>query len=199
MKLRVLERAPPGGIVTAHFGTMQVPLAKVGLPPSAGREHTLAMKYFAYVSSAKVDQLYDQLTNVAASSIKVKRTRGRKRAGKAEVSMFSALSLGGDVEGESGEEWEMTGNRSTVQKLRSVLAHLEQNADIGDLTAVCRAKARKPLNAFAYLYSGEFVVLGELQRERSHGGSTYGGNISIKCRVAQGSARSFSAVKVSSY
>lgn len=137
------------------------------------------MKYFVYVSSAKVDQLYDQLTNVAASSIKIKRTRGRKRAGKAEVSMFSALSFGGDIEGESGEEWEMTGNRSAVQKLRSVLAHLEQNADIGDLDAVCRAKARKPLNSFAYLYRGEFVVLGELQRERSHGNSTYGGDISI--------------------
>jgi hypothetical protein len=175
-KVHVVVWPARGGRVRLSERTLG---AQKSLASVARRMSYSGMKYFAYVSTAEVDQLYDQITSVAASSVKIKRTRGRKRTGKAGISMFSAISVGGELEGESGEEWEMSGNRSAVQKLRSVLAHICENEDVGNLAAVCHAKAKKPLSSFAYFYSGEFIVLGELQRERTNGETTYGGNISI--------------------
>ena len=128
-----------------------------------------ALKYFSYISRAKVNQLYEQITDFAVEKRTVKRGRHGETFAEASTGSFLGL-LKGDLKlgGRLSRDIEEVGSVTTIQKAIKVSEYIEQNEQVDDLGELCRRKEGVLLNAFCYRYEGKFLALGELYRKRSY-------------------------------
>jgi hypothetical protein len=129
------------------------------------------LKYFAYISRAKINQLHEQLTDFAAENKSTKRTRDAEpKSGLGSRAFFSALRGNLSLRGRSSNISEEAGTETVVQKLVKVIEHIEAREKVLDLTKLCKKKEGVRLDAFCYSYSGKFFALGEIGREKSDRG-----------------------------
>lgn len=133
------------------------------------------LMYFSYISRAKVNQLYDQITDFAVEKKSVK--RGKQGETSAEAGMGGLfgfikgnLSAGGRYTHDSEE----TGVETTVQKATKVIEYIEKNEEVYDLNELIENKAGVTLDAFCYRYKGRFFALGGIYRGESSGLSING-------------------------
>ena len=117
------------------------------------------MDFFAYVSRSKVSQLHDQLKPRSVSEWKQRKsTTGEGQVDGGVAALFGWLKANASVKASRGSVVETTESQSTIQKLRDVLAYIEQNKKVLDLNELCERSEGKQLDAFAYAYSGNFYV-----------------------------------------
>jgi hypothetical protein len=127
------------------------------------------LKYFSYISRAKVNQLYEQITDFAVEKKTVKRGRQGETSAEAGTGSFFGLLKGTlKLGGKLSRDVEEVGSVTTVQKAIKVIEYIEQNEQISDLAELCRRKEGVLLNAFCYRYEGKFLALGELYRDRGY-------------------------------
>jgi hypothetical protein len=130
------------------------------------------LRYFAYVSRAKVDQLHDQLTDFQVTSKSVK--KGKEGDASAEAganALFGFIKGGLKVGARSRMDVEETGAQSTVQRLVKVLEHVGKSEKVLDLAQICTRKQGVKLDAFCYTYSGKFFALANIGRKSERYGS----------------------------
>jgi hypothetical protein len=144
---------------------------------------TEKLKYFAYISRAKIKQLHDQLSQFSVEQWSVR--QGIEAQDDAEVGVDAILGLlkgGVPLSGHRTVTVGQTGKQSVVQLLIPVLEHIKQHERVLDLGSLCRRKQGVALNAFAYSYSGSFSTLAELGRSRRSG---YSGGLHIPGRALE--------------
>jgi hypothetical protein len=123
------------------------------------------LKYFAYVSRAKVKQLHDQLTDLSVTQRSVNRTReGTVNANVGSDSLLGIIKAGFSLGTRRSYAVQDVGQQSTIQQLKVVLTHIHEHEKVLDLGRLCREQAGVSLDAFAYLYTGEFFTLATLDR-----------------------------------
>lgn len=123
------------------------------------------LKYFAYVSRAKVKQLHEQLTELSVSERSV--TRGKEGSASANVgsdSLLSILKAGFTLNSRRSYSVQEKGHETEIQQLQTVLQHIYRHEKVLDLNELCRNRAGVSLDAFAYTYTGEFFALANLGR-----------------------------------
>jgi len=123
-------------------------------------ESSRTLRYYSYVSRAKVEQLYDQL--------QLRRPTADSRSPNSLSPLLSQYFQPGDYQDE------LTG--FPVRKLEAVLHHIDRHEKVLNLAELCRQKAGVRLDAFCYAYQGSFYSLGVIERGSSRSGS---GGISI--------------------
>jgi hypothetical protein len=131
------------------------------------------LKYFSYVSRAKVKQLHDQLSDFSVGQRTSKRTAGA--SGGVELganALFGFLKSGFRADANSSRVIEEVGQKTVVQQLMEVMQHIKQNERVLDLAELCTRQEGVSLDAFAYVYSGRFFALGDVGREDKYGGIT---------------------------
>lgn len=118
----------------------------------------MAVRYFSYVSTTKISQLYEQITELSDVTESSKETSERAGGVKASGGLAQIFSAGveGTLMNQSVVEY--SGKRSDIQKLRSLIWHFDQNEQIDDLNELCEQGSGTGLKAFAYIYRGEFRV-----------------------------------------
>jgi len=131
---------------------------------------TNGLMYFSYISRAKVNQLYDQITDFAVEKKSVKRGRQGETSAEAGVGgllgfIQGSLRAGGKYTHDSEE----TGVETTVQKASKVIEYIEKNETVYDLNKLIENKAGVTLDAFCYRYRGRFFALGGIDRRQSSG------------------------------
>jgi hypothetical protein len=132
-----------------------------------------SLRYFAYISRSKVNQLYDQITDFAVERKSVKRAKDADA--KAEVGSSALLTFlrgGLSFGARYSQTSEETGSETVVQKLMKIVDYIEANEKVLDLARLCERGEGVALNAFCYSYSGKFFALGQVGRETSHYGIT---------------------------
>jgi hypothetical protein len=131
------------------------------------KETAAKLKYFAYVSAYKVEQLYDQLVAVRPDKVKVGRNQKTDVSSEAGIGkLLSFLSLAFKAGHSRGGHIEIEGATSIMQKLGTVLAHIKENEQVKDLNALCNNQQQEPLDAFAYTYSGAFTTFASMSRRK---------------------------------
>jgi hypothetical protein len=121
------------------------------------------LKYYAYISRSKVNQLHDQLKDFAVEKKSVKRSSAAAVKGEAG-GMLGFFKAGVSADKSLGTEVEELGRETAVQKLATVLDYIDNNEKVLDLAQVCRERAGAALDAFCYVYEGSFYALGRLGR-----------------------------------
>jgi hypothetical protein len=134
-------------------------LDRMRTTPAPVKSGTPKLRYYSYVSRAKVEQLFEQLHQPVPD------TRSQNSFRPLLSHFFEPGSY----------SHELTG--FPIRKLDAVLAHINQNEKVLDLAELCRQKAGMQLDAFCYAYQGSFYSLGTIER-RSWGGGAGGINIS---------------------
>jgi hypothetical protein len=122
------------------------------------------LRFYAYVSRAKVNQLYEQLSDYSVDKKTVTREKSGDLAVDAGVSALLGVFKGSlKAGGRLGENVEEAGEVTTIQKLARVLEHIDRYERVIDLGA---AIDRGPgsLDAFCYTYTGQFAVMGQISR-----------------------------------
>jgi hypothetical protein len=131
------------------------------------------LKYFAYVSRAKVKQLHDQLSDFSVAQRTSKRSSGGTGGLDLGASaLFGFLKSGLRFDASTSRVIEEVGQKTVIQQLTDVMLHIEENERVLDLVQLCANQADVSLDAFAYTYSGRFFALGEMGREEKRGGIT---------------------------
>jgi hypothetical protein len=136
------------------------------------------LSYFAYISRAKVNQLYDQITKFAVEKYSV--TKATEGSGDAEAganALFGFLRGNVKVGGKYTVDVEQVGRETTVQKLLKVIDHIEQKERILDLNELCEKKEGVELNAFCYTYSGKFLALANMETGKYRSLSVHAGSL----------------------
>jgi hypothetical protein len=128
------------------------------------------LAYFSYISPAKVNQLYDQLTDFAVNKKTVK--RGKESEGQAAAQAggdaffgFLKAGLSFGARGRLHTDIEEEGAETLVQKLTKVVNYISKHEKVLDLNELSTKKEGVPLDAFCYIYKGQFYVLGEFGRK----------------------------------
>ena len=128
-----------------------------------------SMRFFAYISRAKVDQLHHQITDVAVEHKTVTRKRERHISGEASTNpLLGAFKLGAKGGAGWGDDVQEVGSPSVVHRLTELLAHIDDNETVLDLGRAIDEQAGVKLDAFCYFYSGAFRVLGQFGRQRGY-------------------------------
>jgi hypothetical protein len=106
------------------------------------------LRYFCYVSRAKVAQLFSQLN----STPRLTETDKRPDVGQSEyLAYLQSLAYG-------TRAWSDVDPTDTIQRLRIILWHIVNRERVDDLNRICRSKAGVELKAFCFAYSGTFRV-----------------------------------------
>jgi hypothetical protein len=127
----------------------------------------VALKYFAYVSAYKVDQLYDQLVALRPDRVRVGRSHKTDVATEAGLGkLLSFLTLGAKASHSRGTDIEVEGAPPLMQKLDTVLKHINENEVVMDLNTLCERRQGDRLDALAYTYSGPFTAFATLNRRQ---------------------------------
>lgn len=125
-----------------------------------------SLKYFAYVSRAKVKQLHEQLSEMSVTQRAITRSReGTVNANVASDSLLGIIKAGFNFGTRRSFAVQETGQETSIQQLQTVLQHIHQHEKVLDLNELCRNRAGVALDAFAYTYTGEFFALANLARE----------------------------------
>jgi hypothetical protein len=138
------------------------------------------LKYFSYISRAKVKQLHDQLSDFSVGQRTSKRTAGA--SGSVDLganALFGFLKSGFRAGANTSRVIEEVGQKTVVQQLMEVMEHIKQNERVLDLVELCTRQTGVSLDAFAYVYSGRFFALGEVGREDKRGRGGMRGGIRI--------------------
>jgi hypothetical protein len=127
------------------------------------------MKYYCYVSHAKVEQLYQQLTSVTVDQHTVRSSLDSELdiEGGAK-GLFGIIKAGLKYGQRAGSSLESTTTVSILQRLQRVTDYIANNERVHDLKAMCMRDELK-LDAFCYSYSGEFFVQGLVSRNAGGG------------------------------
>jgi hypothetical protein len=151
-----------------ELGTLRV------LPPAPGRSAQGALRsaqrsglrlhYYCYISRAKVDQLFAQLP---AERLAPDKQRKTSKNGFDLARVFGAGVGAPDRERSHGQR-----GADYIQKLMSVVDHVSRNEKVYNLNELCLRKEGTRLDAFCYLYEGQFSTVGALPRRKCHGSIT---------------------------
>lgn len=124
------------------------------------------LKYYAYVSRSKVDQLYDQISDMAVEKKTTK--RGLTGDTKAEIGsngLFGFLKGGFSLASNRSESFEEVGRETSIHKLSHIIEHIQKNERVLDLNELCKNRNKVALDAFCYRYSGSFSTLASIGRK----------------------------------
>lgn len=145
---------------------------------------TKGLSYFAYISRAKVSQLYDQITDFAVEQRTVRRGKEAETSAEAGAGgFFGFLKASLNVGGKISRAVEEVGTMTTIQKAIKVIEYIEEHENVPDLNDLCKREKGVSLDAFCYRYEGEFFTLGHLSRNKD----SYGGlNISAAALAKAG-------------
>ena len=135
------------------------------------------MKYYCYISRPKVNQLYDQITDVAVREQTVTRSKGADVSASAEAGGILGVFKGAlHTAARADAVVQSVGSETLVQRLAKVIEHIEEQEKVLDLNKLCTEARGVPLDAFCFYYSGEFFAEGEISRGKR-------GNISIRAKA----------------
>jgi hypothetical protein len=124
------------------------------------------LKYFAYVSRAKVKQLHDQITELGITQRSVTRNQeGTASTNLGSDSLLGIIKAGLSLQTRRSYVIQDVGQPTVLQQLQTVLSHIEKHELVLDLAAICRNEAGVALDAFAYTYTGEFFSHASLSRD----------------------------------
>ena len=123
------------------------------------------LKYFAYISRAKVKQLHEQIVDVSVRERSVTRSReGTVGVNVGSDSILGLLKAGLSFGGRQSATVEEVEHQTVIQQLKAVVAYIEGNEKILDLGELCRRRDGVRLDAFVYTYAGRFFALGKVAR-----------------------------------
>ncbi len=124
------------------------------------------LKFFSYISTAKVNQLYDQITSFSIDKKTVKHSRGGEASAEVGSNAFFGFLRGTFLaKGQYNQDIEEEGKETTIQKLKKVTDHIAKYEKVLDLAELCKKREDVPLDAFCYSYEGNFFVVGGIDRE----------------------------------
>jgi hypothetical protein len=124
------------------------------------------LQYFAYVSRAKVRQLHEQITDLGVTQRSVTRNQeGTATANVGSDTLLGIIKAGFSLGTRRSLVVQEVGQQTVVQQLQAVVSHIHRHERVLDLAKICREEAGTALDAFAYIYSGEFFSLGSLGRD----------------------------------
>jgi hypothetical protein len=123
------------------------------------------LKYYAYISTYKVQQLYDQLVAVRPDKVKITKGKQTDAAAEAGISkIISFLSASFKYGHRRTGRIEIEGEMPLLQKLHEILKHIREHERVKDLGTLCSMQTGEFLDAFAYTYSGKFTAFGTMNR-----------------------------------
>ena len=127
------------------------------------------LKFFAYISRAKVQQLHEQLTEMAVTQRTVRRSRENKADAEVGSTFWGMVKAAAKVDVGRSYAVEESGNQTVIQQLAAVMDHIETNERVLDLEELCTKRAGVALDAFAYSYGGRFFSLATFGRDHHRG------------------------------
>lgn len=117
------------------------------------------MRYYAYLSSAKVDQLHDQISNFMVEKQIQKRELDKSIDGQlgAKV-LFGYLNASLEFGRRSRITSELVGVHNSLHKLEDVLNYIHKYEHALDLNQLIADNNKINHSAFCYTYKGQFRV-----------------------------------------
>lgn len=118
----------------------------------------MGIRYYSYVSTAKVAQLYEQISDL--SDVTETSQETSEKTGGLKASGGLAQIVSGGLEGSLRKQTvvEYSGKRGDIQKLGALIWYIDQNEQVDNLNQLCQQGSGAKLQAFAYTYRGEFHV-----------------------------------------
>lgn len=117
------------------------------------------LKYFAYVSETKVNQLYEQIGGLHRDTIEVERVNSNKKEGSLGLSnILSLIQANVSAGKEQAHKLLVKGEIPLMQKLQCVTEHINQHEIVRDLKEIIVNENFDLLNSFCFTLVGEFSV-----------------------------------------
>jgi hypothetical protein len=119
------------------------------------------LNYYCYVSRFKVNQLYEQLTDFSIGETSLPNSADRERSqGASSVSLHKFMTGGVSLGRTESIVYEQNGSPTTVQKLKQVLKHINDNERVLNLNNILDKKLNHEIDTSWFFYKGAFKAQG---------------------------------------